>query len=189
MPAEGACRGWIFDAFVVLQAKCLQSMTAADILFFEVIDMTIEEKLSQLGITLPEAAAPAAMYVPVRQSGNILFVSGQIPVSGGVPVFTGKAGGERSLEDAQSAARLCAINLLAAVKAHLGSLERVKNVLKLQIFVNSAPGFSQQHLVANGASQVMADVFGDAGKHARTAVGVPELPMDVTVEVEAMIEV
>lgn len=151
--------------------------------------MTIEEKLSQLGITLPEAAAPAAMYVPVRQAGNILFVSGQIPVSGGKPVFTGKAGGERSLEEAQSAARLCAVNILAAAKAHLGSLDSVKSVLKLQIFVNSAPGFAQQHLVANGASELMFEVFGESGRHARTAVGVPELPMDVTVEVEAMLEV
>lgn len=151
--------------------------------------MTIEEKLSQLGITLPEAAAPAAMYVPVRQAGNILFVSGQIPVSGGKPVFTGKAGGERSLEEAQSAARLCAVNILAAAKAHLGSLDKVKSVLKLQIFVNSAAGFAQQHLVANGASELMFEVFGEAGRHARTAVGVPELPMDVTVEVEAMLEV
>ncbi len=151
--------------------------------------MTIDEKLSELGITLPEAAAPAAMYVPVRQAGNILFVSGQIPVSGGKPVYTGKAGGERSLEEAKSAARLCAINILAAVKNHLGSLDKVRNVLKLQIFVNSAAGFAQQHLVANGASELIAEVFGDAGRHARTAVGVPELPMDVTVEVEAMIEV
>ncbi len=151
--------------------------------------MTIEEKLSQLGISLPEAAAPAAMYVPVRQAGNILFVSGQIPVSGGKPVFTGKAGGERSLEEAQSAARLCAGNILAAAKAHLGSLDMVKSVLKLQIFVNSAPGFAQQHLVANGASELMFEVFGESGRHARTAVGVPELPMDVTVEVEAMLEI
>ena len=151
--------------------------------------MTIEEKLSQLGISLPEAAAPAAMYVPVRQAGNILFVSGQIPVSGGKPVFTGKAGGERSLEEAQSAARLCAVNILAAAKAHLGSLDMVKSVLKLQIFVNSAPGFAQQHLVANGASELMFEVFGESGRHARTAVGVPELPMDVTVEVEAMLEI
>ncbi len=151
--------------------------------------MTIEEKLSQLGITLPEAAAPAAMYVPVRQAGNILFVSGQIPVSGGKPVFTGKAGGERSLEEAQRAARLCAVNILSAAKAHLGSLDKVKSVLKLQIFVNSAAGFAQQHLVANGASELMFEVFGEAGRHARTAVGVPELPMDVTVEVEAMLEV
>lgn len=151
--------------------------------------MTIDEKLSELGITLPEAAAPAAMYVPVRQAGNILFVSGQIPVSGGKPVYTGKAGGERSLEEAKSAARLCAINILAAVKNHLGSLDKVRNVLKLQIFVNSAAGFAQQHLVANGASELIAEVFGEAGRHARTAVGVPELPMDVTVEVEAMIEV
>ncbi len=150
--------------------------------------MTIEEKLSMLGISLPEAAAPAAMYVPVRQAGNIVFVSGQIPVSGGKPVFTGKAGGERSLEEAQSAARLCAVNILAAAKAHLGSLDRVKSVLKLQIFVNSAPGFAQQHLVANGASELMFEVFGESGRHARTAVGVPELPMDVTVEVEAMLE-
>lgn len=151
--------------------------------------MSYEEKLSELGISLPEASAPAAMYVPVRQVGSLLFVSGQIPVSGGVCVYTGKAGGERDLEYAQAAAKLCTVNLLAALRAQLGSLDKIRSILKIQVFVNSAPGFNEQHLVANGASSLLFEVFGEAGRHARTAVGVSELPMDVTVEVEAIVEI
>lgn len=151
--------------------------------------MSIDEKLAQLGIELPDSPAPAAMYVPVKRLGNALFVSGQIPTRNGERVYTGKAGKEHDIAGAQAAAKLCAINLLAAVKAELGDLEKVKNVVKLQVFVNSASGFTEQHLVANAASQLMFDVFGEAGRHARTAVGVPELPMDVTVEVEAILEI
>lgn len=151
--------------------------------------MSIDEKLAQLGIELPESPAPAAMYIPVKRLGNALFVSGQIPTKNGERMFTGKAGKEQNLAGAQDAAKLCAVNLLAAVKSELGSLDKVKNVVKLQVFVNSAAGFTEQHLVANAASQLMFDVFGEAGRHARTAVGVPELPMDVTVEVEAILEI
>lgn len=151
--------------------------------------MSIEKRLAELGISLPDSAPPAAMYIPVKQVGNILFVSGQIPTKDGKPQFTGKVGGERDLAYAQDAARLCIINMLSAVRGHLGSLDKVKNVVKVQAFVSSAPGFNEQHLVTNAASEMLFNVFGEAGRHARTAVGVSELPMDVTVEVEAIFEV
>ena len=155
----------------------------------EVIKLSFESRLSELGIVLPDAPAPAAMYVPVCQTGSLLFVSGQIPTADGRAQFTGKAGKERSLEEAQQAARLCGINMLAAVRSCLGSLDRVRQVVKLQAFVSSDPSFTQQHLVTNAVSELLFQVFGEAGMHARTAVGVPSLPMDVTVEVEAVFEV
>lgn len=151
--------------------------------------MNIENKLKELGIDIPEAAAPAAMYVPVKQTGNLLFVSGQIPVKEGVMQFTGKAGKERTLEEAKEAARLCAINIIAAVKGFTGDLDKVKSIVKITCFVASETGFDKQHLVANGASELLFDVFGDAGRHTRSAVSVNQLPLDATVEVEAIIEV
>ena len=149
--------------------------------------MQIEEKLAELGIVLPDSAKPAAMYVPTVVTGSLCFVSGQIP-TGPDGLITGKAGDDCSVEDAQAAARLCAINILAALKNELGDLSLVTRIVKLQAFVNSAPGFCQQHLVANGASQLLFDVFGEKGRHARTAVGVSELPMNALVEVEAIVE-
>lgn len=151
--------------------------------------MKIEERIKELGIELPQAAAPAAMYVPVKQTGNLLFVSGQIPVKEGQMQFLGKAGAERTLEEAQEAARLCAINIVAAVKAHVGDLDKVKDIVKITVFVASQTGFDKQHLVANGASQLLFDIFGEAGRHTRSAVSVNQLPLDATVEVEAIIEV
>ncbi|MDO4187631.1 MAG: RidA family protein [Lachnospiraceae bacterium] len=151
--------------------------------------MNIENRIKELGIDLPEAAAPAAMYVPVKQTGNLLFVSGQIPVKAGVMQYTGKVGEDRTLEEAQAAARLCAINIISAVKAHVGDLDKVSSIVKITAFVASKTGFDKQHLVANGASELLFDVFGEAGRHTRSAVAVNQLPLDATVEVEAIIEI
>jgi len=151
--------------------------------------MKIEERIAELGIDLPNAAAPAAMYVPVKQTGNLLFVSGQIPVKNGEMQYSGKVGKDKTLEEATEAARLCAINIIAAVKAYVGDLDKVKSIVKITAFVASETGFDKQHLVANGASQLLFDVFSEAGRHTRSAVSVNQLPLDATVEVEAIIEV
>lgn len=151
--------------------------------------MRIEERIKELGIDLPDAAAPAAMYVPVKQAGNLLFVSGQIPVLNGKMQYEGKAGQDKSLEEAQAAARLCAINIVAQAKAFLGDLDKVKSIVKITCFVASKTDFDKQHLVANGASELLFDVFGEAGRHTRSAVAVNQLPLNATVEVEAIIEV
>lgn len=149
----------------------------------------IEARLAELGVTLPQAVAPAANYVPFVQSGALLFTAGQVPFVDGKLEATGKLGAELDLAAGQAAARQCAINTLAQVKAALGSLEAVKRVVKITVFVASAPGFTQQHLVANGASDLLVQALGEAGRHARSAVGVPVLPLDAPVEVEAVVEV
>lgn len=151
--------------------------------------MKIENHIRALGIDLPPSSPPGAMYLPVKRLGNALFVSGQVPMQNGAPRYTGKVGGERSVEYGQEAARVCTINMLAAVREYLGDLDKVRNVVKLQAFVSSEVGFVEQHLVANAASQLLCDVFGAAGRHARTAVGTNQLPMDVTVEIEAIFEI
>ncbi len=151
---------------------------------------TIDGRLAALGISLPEAAAPAANYVPYVISGNLLFLSGQLPIEGGKVAVTGLVGGDVVLADAQRAAELCAINILAQAKAALsGDLSRISRVVKLNGFVASAPGFVEQHLVINGASNLIANVLGDAGKHARAAVGVAQLPLNAAVEIDAILEI
>lgn len=151
--------------------------------------MKIEERIKELGIDLPNAAKPAAMYVPVKQVGNLLFVSGQIPVVDGTLAYTGKAGADKTLEEATEAAKICAINIISAVKGYVEDLDKVKNIVKITAFVASETGFDKQHLVANGASQLLFDVFGEAGRHTRSAVSVNQLPMNALVEVEAIIEI
>lgn len=152
--------------------------------------MNIEKRLMELGITLPGQSTPKAMYIPVKQIGCALFISGQIPAKeDGKLLYTGKVGAEITLEQAQEAARLCVINMLAAVQAFTGDLNRVKNGVKLQAFVNSSVGFDQQHIVINAASELLAQVFGESGRHARTAVGTNQLPLDAPVEIEAIFEV
>lgn len=151
---------------------------------------TIDGRLAALGISLPEAAAPAANYVPYVISGNLLFLSGQLPIEGGKVAVVGLVGGDVALTDAQRAAELCAINILAQAKAALsGDLSRITRVVKLNGFVASAPGFVEQHLVINGASNLIANVLGDAGKHARAAVGVAQLPLNAAVEIDAILEI
>ncbi len=150
--------------------------------------MTAEQRIIDLGYELPVAAAPAAMYVPVKRAGSLIFAAGQIPVKDGALAYRGKVGKDVSLEEAQEAAKLCTLNLLAALKHALGDLDEIRQVLKIQIFVNSVVGFDQQHIVANAASQLLYDIFGEDGMHARTAVGTNQLPMDAPVEVEAILE-
>ena len=150
--------------------------------------MSVEARLAELGITLPEPAAPVAAYVPVVIAGGLAHVSGQLPFVGG-KLVTGRLGEDVSLEDGTAAARACALMLIAQVKAALGSLDRVVRVVKLGAFVNSTGDFTDQPKVANGASELMVDVFGDAGRHARSAVGVPVLPLGAAVEVDAIFEV
>ena len=149
--------------------------------------MTIAARLAELGITLPEAAAPVASYQPVVVDGRRAYLSGQLPFVDG-KLVTGKLGADVSLEQGQQAARACGLMILAQLKA-AGLLERVEQVVKLGGFVASTPNFTDQPKVANGASDLMVEVFGDAGRHARSAVGVPVLPLDAAVEVEGMFEV
>ena len=133
-------------------------------------------------------AAPIASYVPVAVSGNLAFVAGQVPLSEGRPLWTGKLGAEVELSTGVEAARRCALQALAALRAELGSLDGIRRIVRLAVFVASAEGFTEQPKVANGASDVMSDVFGEAGRHARVAVGVAELPLGVPVEIEVLAE-
>jgi enamine deaminase RidA (YjgF/YER057c/UK114 family) len=150
----------------------------------------VDKKLQELGITLQQPRAPMANYVPFVRSGNLLHVSGQICLDGeGKLVAKGRVGDGVSMEDGQNAARACAINLLAQVKAALGDLDKVARVVRLGGFINSAAGFTEGPKVMNGASDVMVAVFGDKGKHARSTVGVAALPADAAVEVEGLFEV
>jgi enamine deaminase RidA (YjgF/YER057c/UK114 family) len=150
----------------------------------------IEKKLSGLGVTLPTPASPIANYVPFVRSGNILVVSGQVCFGNdGKLVVKGQLGAGVSVEDGQKAARACAINLLAQLKAALGDLDKVVRVMRLGGFINSSPGFTEGPKVMNGASDLMVEVFGDKGRHARTTVGVSALPADAAVEVEGLFEV
>ncbi|MBC8130227.1 MAG: RidA family protein [Rhizobiaceae bacterium] len=151
---------------------------------------TIESRLAAAGITLPAAAAPAANYVPFVMFGSSLQTSGQLPLEAGTVAVAGKLGMGVSLEDGQRAAKLCAVNILAQANAALGGdLTRIVRLLKLTVFVASAPDFTEQHKVANGASDFLVEILGDAGRHARSAVGVPALPLDAAVEIEALFEI
>jgi enamine deaminase RidA (YjgF/YER057c/UK114 family) len=149
---------------------------------------SVHERLAELGLVLPPVAAPVAAYVPARRSGSLVFTSGQLPTVGGALPRTGKVGAEVSPDDAAGLARTCALNALAAVDALVG-LEAVVGVVKVVGFVASAPGFTGQPAVINGASNLLVEVFGDAGAHARSAVGVAALPLDAPVEVELTVEV
>ncbi len=150
--------------------------------------MTIEQKLAELGLELPNVATPAGAYVPAVISGNLVFTAGQIPLVDGVLMATGKVGNEISAEFAKEIAQRCALNALAAIKSVLGDLSRVKRVVKVVGFVASTPEFTGQPGVLNGASELLGKVFGDAGLHARSAVGVASLPLDAPVEVELIVE-
>ena len=149
---------------------------------------SIEEKLVELGIDLPQAAAAVAAYVPAVEQGGLLHISGQLPFDKG-DLMLGRIGEDRTLEYGQGAARACAINLLAQIKAALGDFDRVERIVKLGVFVNSATDFTDQAKVANGASELMQEVFGERGRHARSAVGVAVLPLGVCVEIDAIVAV
>lgn len=150
--------------------------------------MSASGRLAQLGLTLPAVAKPLAAYVPAVRTGNLVYTSGQLPSVEGALTLTGKVGAEVTPEDAKIAARTCALNALAAVHALVG-VDAVTRVVKVVGFVASAPGFNGQPGVVNGASELLGEVFGDAGVHARSAVGVSELPLDAPVEVELIVEV
>ncbi len=150
---------------------------------------TIAQRLDRLGIKLPQAAAPAANYAPYARSGELLMTAGQLPLRDGSLVAKGRLGAELALAQGQEAARACAVNILAQAKAALGDLEKIRRLVKITVFVASSPDFTEQHLVANGASDLLAEVLGDRGIHARSAVGVASLPLNAPVEIEAILEV
>jgi len=150
---------------------------------------TPEARLKASGIELPAAPKPVANYVPAVRTGSLVFLAGQGPITNGVPVMTGKVGGELSEQDGYKAARLATLNALAALRAEIGSLDRVRRVVKVTGFVNSAPGFSRQPAVVNGASDLLVQIFGEAGRHARTSVSANELPFNIPVEIEIIVEV
>ncbi|MCW5700425.1 MAG: RidA family protein [Rhodospirillales bacterium] len=149
----------------------------------------IDARLAELGIVLPKSAAPVAAYVPSVVSGNLVFVSGQIPIRDGDILYKGRLGDGVTVEDGYQAARLCGLNLLAQVRDAVGDLDRVRRVVKLGGFVACVPEFSDHPKVINGASDLMIDVFGETGRHARFAVGAPSLPLGVAVEVDGVFEV
>jgi enamine deaminase RidA (YjgF/YER057c/UK114 family) len=149
---------------------------------------TIEKRLADLGVSLPQAAAPAANYVPYVMTGKLLMPSGQLPMKDGKLAATGLLGRDLDTAAGQEAAKLCAINVLAQAKAALGDLERIKRLVKISVYVASAPDFTEQHLVGNGASDFFAAALGERGKHARVAVGMASLPLNAAVEIEAIIE-
>ena len=151
--------------------------------------MTIDSRLAELGITLPAAAAPVASYVPYVQVGDLLYISGQIAFADDGSLIKGRLGEDMDLDAGIAAARRCGIMLLAQLRNALGSLDRVERIVKLGVFVNSAGTFTDQPKVANGASELMQGVFGEAGRHARSAVGVPVLPLGVAVEVDAVVQI
>lgn len=151
--------------------------------------MTVEAKLAELGIELPEVPAPAGAYVPAVVDGDHVYTSGQLPFVNGELVNPGVLGDTVSVEEGYEAAKLCAVNALAAIKSVVGDLDRVKQVIKVVGFVASAPGFGQQPTVINGASELLGQVFGEAGQHARSAVGVSALPLGTSVEVEIAVRI
>ena len=147
----------------------------------------IEEKLESIGVKLPKPPTPAGSYVPVIRTGNLLFISGQIPMEDGKVVFSGKVS-DNNLETAQKSAKMCAINILAQIKRELGNLDKVTRIVKLSGFVNSTPDFTQHPKVINPASDLFFEIFGENGKHSRVAVGVACLPLDSMTEIDAIVE-
>ena len=149
----------------------------------------IEEKLNEMGIEIPVAPKPLASYIPATKTGNLIFTAGQIPMVDGELKYKGKVGKEISLAEGIKAAELCTVNCLSVIKSEVKNLDNIKRVIKVTVFVNSTNGFTDQPKVANGASDLLVKIFGDNGKHVRSAVGVNELPIDSSVEVEMIVEV
>jgi enamine deaminase RidA (YjgF/YER057c/UK114 family) len=147
----------------------------------------IDEKIKSLGINLPIPPSPAGSYIPVVRSGNLLYVSGQIPMEDGKVTFTGKVS-DTNIETAQKSARICAINILAQLKKELGDLEKISKIVRISGFVNSVPEFTQQPKVINAASDLLYEIFGECGKHSRIAVGVSSLPLNSMTEIDAIVE-
>ena len=149
---------------------------------------TPEERLAELGLAIPEVAKPVAVYIPAVRSGNHVFTSGQLPIRAGEVMATGKVGAGVTEEEAYACAQQCALNAIAAINAEVGDLSLVKRIVKVVVFVASSPDFTGQPKVANGASELLGTVFGEAGVHARSAVGVTALPLNAPVEVEVIVE-
>lgn len=149
---------------------------------------TIERRLLELGIVLPAAAAPVASYVPAVTVGNLVYTSGNDCRVDGKLKYEGKIGSELTVEEGKDAAKITVINLLAVLKEHIGNLDRIKKIVKLLVFVNSADGFTDQPMVANGASDLLIEVFGDRGRHARSAIAANELPFNTAIEIEMIVE-
>ncbi|MGQ3674072.1 RidA family protein [Xanthobacter sp. TB0139] len=151
---------------------------------------SIENRLAELGVTLPTPVPPVANYLPVIRSGNLLFISGQLPLdASGTLVASGHLGANVDVATGQTAARMCAINILAQIRAEIGDLDKVVRIVKLGAFVSSTPDFTDQPKVVNGASDFMVEALGDKGRHSRSAVGVPALPLNAAVEIDAIVEV
>jgi enamine deaminase RidA (YjgF/YER057c/UK114 family) len=148
-----------------------------------------ESRLHELGIELPATPAPAGAYIPATRAGKLVFTAGQLPLEAGEPILRGKVGDTVGVDEAREAARLCAMNALAAAATQTGGVAGISRIVKVTGFVASAPGFNEQAQVLNGASEFLGEIFGDAGLHARSAVGVAELPLDVPVEVELVVEI
>ena len=149
----------------------------------------IEERLIELGIEIPAAPKPVAAYIPAKKSGNLVFTAGQLPMVNGELVLKGLLGQDVEIEDANKAARICALNALAAIKGVIGDLDQIKQVVRVVGYVASIPTFTQQPAVVNGASELLVEIFGEAGKHARSAVGMAVLPLNASVEIELTVEV
>lgn len=149
----------------------------------------IEDKIKQLGFEVPEIAKPLAAYIPAKQVGNLVMTSGQVPLVKGVINYSGKVGKDLTEEEGQKAAEICALNCLAAIKGIIGNLDKIVEVVKLTVFVASSENFTAQPKVANGASELIGKIFGDSGKHVRSAVGVTALPLNASVEIEMIVRV
>ena len=149
----------------------------------------IEDKIKELGFTLPETPKPLAAYIPAIRTGDYVYTSGQVAFLNGELKYAGKVGSDLSLEQGQKAAELCALNALSAIKGVIGDLDKIERIVKLTVFVSSANGFTDQPKVANGASEFLGKIFGEKGKHARSAVGVSELPVNSATEIEMIVEV
>ena len=147
----------------------------------------IEEKINQLGFTLPAAPKPLASYIPAVKSGDLVFTAGQLPIKDGSLVFKGKLGKDLNEEDGKKAAQLCALNCLSVIKNEIESLDNIDRIIKMTVFVSSSEGFINHPQVANGASDLIKDIFGENGKHVRSAVGVAELPLNAPVEIEMIV--
>jgi len=152
-------------------------------------NFVIKEKLDTLGITLPTPPKPAGSYIPVVRTGNLVFVSGQIPIKDGKILYSGKVTKDLSIEDAQKGARLCAINALAQLNSEFGNLEKISKIVRVSGFVNSPPEFTEQPKVINGASDLLFEIFEEKGQHTRVAVGVSSLPLNSAVEIDLIVEI
>jgi enamine deaminase RidA (YjgF/YER057c/UK114 family) len=152
-------------------------------------NFVIKEKLDTLGITLPTPPKPAGSYIPVVRTGNLVFVSGQIPIKDGKILYSGKVTKDLSIQDAQKGARLCAINALAQLKSEFGNLEKISKIVRVSGFVNSPPEFTEQPKVINGASDLLFEIFEEKGQHTRIAVGVSSLPLNSAVEIDLIVEI